>query len=371
LLHVISFDGRIAALEKMATEQLGQPVKIKSLYVSLVPQPHWRIEGMSIGSDAQITAPKAKAAAGVGALFGGDASFKSIELETPVISEAGLEWLLFGKFNKSGVQFEHLRMTKAKLESQHLALGSFDATATMGSDGIWKKIVLDSAENRLHLQMVPKGEALQVELSADSFKVPFGAGLTLEHVSIDGTASPGDFNLTQFRGSTMNGTLVGNARLVKSGGGWKLTGQVTSTYLDAVQFAPQSLQAGKLNGDTSFSADNQDLAKLLAAPRLEGNFSIRDGVLVGVDLASLLRNSNLTGKTNFGELSGAFLYDGGKLQLRNVGLTAGLLGAKGSLDIDQEKNLAGRFVVEIKSTSIQSRGNLTVSGNLKEPAYSR
>jgi uncharacterized protein involved in outer membrane biogenesis len=241
----------------------------------------------------------------------------------------------------------------------------------MGSDGIWKKIVIDSAENRLHLQMVPKGEALQVELSADTFKVPFGAGLTLEHVSIDGTASPGDVSLTQFRGSTMNGTLVGNAHLIKGGGGWKLTGQVTSTYLDAVQFAPQSLQAGKLNGDTNFSADNQDLAKLLAAPRLEGNFSIRDGVLVGVDLASLLRNSSLNGKTNFGELSGAFQYDSGKLQLRNVGLTAGLLGAKGSLDMDQEKNLAGRFVVEIKSTSIQSRGNLNVSGNLKEPSYSR
>jgi hypothetical protein len=68
-------------------------------------------------------------------------------------------------------------------------------------------------------------------------------------------------------------------------------------------------------------------------------------------------------------MNGGFLYEDGKLQLRRMSLNAGLLTAKGTLDMDAETALAGRFQVEIKSANIQSRGNLTVGGNLKEPRF--
>jgi hypothetical protein len=369
LLHVISFDSRIAAFEKAAAAQFGQPVKIKAMYVSLLPQPHWKLEGVSIGGEGQITAPTIKVFAGAGTLIGGTTDFKSVEMEAPVLTEAGLDWLLFGKLKGSSVQFEKFGMNKATLQSTVLPLGAFDVSASMGSDGAWKQIVVDAADSKLHVQLSPKGEALQMEMTAGALKVPLGATLALEHVSADGTVSRDEINLTQFRGSTQNGTLVGTARL-KRDTTWKLNGQLNATYLDAASFAPVSLQGGKLNGDLSFAASGPDVSQLLASPRLEGNFAIRDGVLLGVDLASLLRNANVNGKTSFSELNGAFLYEGGKLQLRKVGLGAGLLAAKGTVDMDQEKNLSGRFLVEIKSSSIQSRANLNVAGTVKEPRFS-
>jgi hypothetical protein len=371
LVHVISFDGRIPAFEKAALDQFGQPVKIKALHVSLFPQPHWKLDGVTIGSEGQIVASRIKAVAGLGSLFGGGMAFSSIELESPVLSETGLDWLLFGKFKGTGLQFDRLAMSKARVDSASLPIGLIDATATMGPDGVWKKIVIEAPETKLHIQMQPKGELLQIELAATAFTVPFGAELALEHISADGTVSRNEVHLTQFRASFPNasGTLIGSARF-KHDDAWKLSGQMSATYPDASQLVPGSLQSGKLTGDASFMADNKDLSKLLAGLRMDGNFLMRDGVLLGIDLAGLLKNSNIGGKTSFSELNGGFLYENGKLQLRSVSLGAGLLAARGNITVEQDKNLSGRFQVEIKSTSVQSRANLNVAGTLKEPRYS-
>jgi hypothetical protein len=45
--------------------------------------------------------------------------------------------------------------------------------------------------------------------------------------------------------------------------------------------------------------------------------------------------------------------------------------AGGSADADAGKNISGRFAVELKSPVAQARANLALSGNLREPRFSR
>jgi len=110
---------------------------------------------------------------------------------------------------------------------------------------------------------------------------------------------------------------------------------------------------------------------LFAAPRLVGTFDVQKGSLLGVDLARLLQGGGVGGKTPVGELTGSFVREGGRTQLRQVRLASGPVSAGGSADVDAGKNISGRFAVEIKSPVAQARANFTMSGSLGEPRFSR
>ena len=90
-----------------------------------------------------------------------------------------------------------------------------------------------------------------------------------------------------------------------------------------------------------------------------------------MDLARLLQGDSIGGRTNFAELSGNFLFQGGETQLRQVHLRAGPVSAGGNADADASKNISGRFAVEYKSPVAQAHANLAVSGTLRVPRFNR
>jgi hypothetical protein len=141
--------------------------------------------------------------------------------------------------------------------------------------------------------------------------------------------------------------------------------------MEPAQLAPALIQDGWLDGNASYFMAAKDADQLFAAPRVEGSFTVRDGTLLGVDLGGLIRSGKPVGKTLFSEIAGAGAYENGKLELRKLTLGAGLLSAKGSLDVDSNKNLNGRFSVEFKSPAAQTRGNFGMSGTLKDPHFGR
>jgi hypothetical protein len=111
--------------------------------------------------------------------------------------------------------------------------------------------------------------------------------------------------------------------------------------------------------------------ELFAAPRLEGSFEIRKGTLLGVDLGRLLQGGGAGGKTAYAELTGSFVREAGKTQLKQIKLSAGPVSASGTLEADAAKRLNGRFTIELKSPVAQARSNLTLSGTLRDPRFSR
>jgi hypothetical protein len=141
--------------------------------------------------------------------------------------------------------------------------------------------------------------------------------------------------------------------------------------MDPGRIAPALLEEGKLEGKAVFAMRAKSYDELFAAPRLEGTFDVQKGSLLGVDLARLLQGGGAGGKTAFAGLTGSFLRDGGKTQLRQIQLVAGPVSAGGNAEVDAGKAISGRFAVELKSPVAQARTNLAVSGTLREPRFSR
>jgi class 3 adenylate cyclase len=368
LVHLVSFGGYIPQFEKVASAHLRLPVKIKALHLSLVPQPHWRLEGVSVGEQGQLAVERIDAIAEIGSMFSAQKVFKSIELDSPALSEEGLSGFLFGKPQGGDLKVASIVVKNAKLASKAMILPAVDAKIAMGADGGWQKITLETADHKTSLLLESRSEGAQLEIETNAFSMPFSPAFILEDFSAKGVLGRDELRLSEFKGAIYGGYLSGTADL-KWGGGWSLGGAISVRAMDPGRFAPALLEEGKLEGKAEYAMRAKSYEELFAAPRLGGSFAVQKGSLLGVDLGRLLQGGTVGGRTAFAELSGNFVSEGGKTQLRQVHLVAGPVTAGGNADADALKNISGRFAVELRSPVAQARANLTVSGTLKEPRF--
>jgi hypothetical protein len=370
LVHFISFDGYIPRFEKLAGAYLQQPVKIKALHLSLVPQPHWRLDGVAVGKEGQLAAARIKAYPELGSLFGEQKVFSLVELESPVLGEAGLSGLLFGKPAGKDFKVASVVASNGKFDSKSFIVPALDAKISLGQDGAWQTIVLETPDHKTSLLLKAEGEGAQIEVDTDAFSMPFDPSFILENFNAKGTLRRGELRLNELKGGIYGGYLYGTASL-KWDAGWSLGGELKVRAMDPARFAPALLQEGKLEGKAVYAMRAKSYDGLFAAPRMEGNFDIQKGTLFGVDLGRTLQGDAVGGKTRFAELTGSFVREAGKTQLRQIHLRAGPVSARGSAEVDAGKRIGGRFSIELKSPIAQARTNLALSGTLADPRFSR
>jgi hypothetical protein len=107
--------------------------------------------------------------------------------------------------------------------------------------------------------------------------------------------------------------------------------------------------------------------------RLETPFSVRNGVLYGVDLQKAATTFITTdeakgGETRFDELSGQLAMDRGAQYFTNLKIKSGTLGATGNVTISPRKELSGRINAELKTVKMTAASiPLDVSGTVDSP----
>ena len=370
LIHLVPFDEQRSHLEKTAAAQFHQPVTIKALHLSLLPQPHWRLEGIAIGGEGQIKVAQLNAIAALATLFSDSNVFDELEIDTAVLGDEGLSWLLFGKPQQQDLKLARINARNVRLESKHIAMPAFDAKMGVGEDGKWQTIHLEAAEGELRMDLQPMAESVEIDFTAASYRLPFGSALVIKDLQAKGIVRPGELAVTGFSGRLYGGVLRGNSSL-KWGSSWTLNGEWSGKQIDAAQLAPGLVEEGNLEGRGLYSFHAEDANKLFANRRLDGNFIIRKGSLRGVDIGNLLKGERGGGRSQFSEIAGSFAVDSGRIQLRRLRLAAGMMSANGDVKVDADKNVRGRFTVDLKSPVVQRSATLVVSGTLKEPRFNR
>jgi hypothetical protein len=370
VVHVVPLNGYIPQFEALASAQLQQPVKIKALHLSLLPLPHWRLDGVIAGNEGQFSAERIDAVAELGSMFAEKKAFSTIELVSPVLSEEALLALLFSKPQGQDFKVANIRVKGGKLSSKTFILPALNANISMGEDGAWQKMVLETDDRKTNLLLEPKGEGVQLEVETNVFATPFGTAFLLENFSARGTIVRGELRLSEFKGGIFDGYLSGSAKL-KWDPEWSLGGEISVRAMDPARIAPTLIEDGKLEGNAAYAMRAKSYDELFAAPQLEGSFTVRKGQLIGVDLARLLQGGGIGGKSAFTELTGNLVRNGGRTQLQQLRLSAGPVSLSGNGEADARNNISGRFNVELKSPVAQARAVLVVSGSLKEPHFNR
>ena len=370
LIHLMPFNGRIPQFEKSASAALQQPVKIGSLNFALFPQPHWRLQSVSIGGEAQVKIVTARALTDFSGLFSEDAVLKALVLDSVSVNAEGLGMLLFARPEIKSSSLRRLEINKAKLETGLVAFPEFNGSVEIGEGGQWQKINVRAEEGQIKFDLQAKGDKIGIEFSADALALPREAVLKFKEIEASGEAGRDGLTLSEFRGRLYDGVLVGSVRL-KWKPEWLAEGVLDAKGLEVAAMLAKVFGGGKLDGKATYALRGSNADQLFAAPRLEGNFVIHNGILHGVDLKQVIKGEIGSGPSVFNEVAGEFLHEGGVTQFPKVNLTAGLISAAGKVSVQADKKVQGQFEVELKSSLMKARANLGISGTTEEVRYSR
>ena len=352
-----------AEYEKAATEAVGMPVKIGTVHLWVLTGVQLRFERVSVGDVVKIA--EIRAVPKVASLLGDDKVFTRIELDKAVVQQAALGQLLFGSMRQGRLQVARVVAKDVLLEGP-LALPRVDMDAAIDSSGRIFSVKL--AGERVNGLITPKGQKLDFGATMGSFNVPFVDKLSLVEFGMKGSADRAGMDLSEFDGRLYDGTVVGKARLEWSAQ-WSVQGEIQGRTMNAAVFAPQVVSEGRFDGKGRFAMSGPEPAKLYESVRLDGDFTVTKGALGSFDLSRALQSASaqVSGRTPFSELEGRVSLAGGTLAFRDLRLTAGLLGAKGTLDVDAKGGLSGRIDAELRNL----HSTLYIGGKLGDPQLRR
>ena len=367
-IHLIPLD--VSPYEKAAGERLGEPVRIGSIHFSLVPQPHLSFENISIGAEPRLQIASLDAVPELGSMFAPRKVFRSIEIGGLVLPQAIAARALWGKGSEDALRVERVLLKGLKLELKGMLLPPLDVEASFGPGGL-EKALLANAEKSLSVSLQGDGGKTQIEIAAKRLVLPFAQNIALDEFSAKGTLVAQDLLLREFEARAFDGILSGNARL-SWGDAWSFGGEFAAKGMDAAKVAAPILSGGRFEGKGTYAMKADAPEKLMASARLDGSFSMQKGTLAIVDLTRTLQGTGGTGgNTLFSEMTGSVVADASRIQLRQIRLSAGLLSANGSAELDAQKNLSGRLQIELRAQVTQLRATLAITGTLAEPQFRR
>src|SRR5260221_674003 len=357
--------------EKAAQAWLGEPVKIGTVNLTLLPVPQLKFEKVVIGKERPMRAAVIKATPVVTSLLEERISLRDLALEGATFPREFLVALLQDKGRRGSFGIKRITAKGLKLDIPELNLPALEVDASLSSDGALNSVALYNTERKLSVKLEPKGGRAGIEISASDFPLPVGADLALSEFLAKGTVTRGELALSEVEVRGYGGRLVGNMRLRWSSG-WSIEGEFTVHQMEAGKIAAPLLAGGTLDGKGVYSMKGLLPQRLILNRQLEGNFTIQKGSITNVDMTGLLQGSGSGGGTTlFSEMSGSVSADSNRLLVRQIRMAAGLLNAAGQVEMDPQKNLSGRMQVELRAQSVQARATLTLAGTLQNPQFRR
>jgi hypothetical protein len=364
--HVMPID--TSDYERAATDAFGRPVKIGSANLWLVTGLQLRLSDVAIGEDIRL--PAVRAFPELSALTGQRKEFSRIEIDRLKLAQDAVGNALFVKLKSDTFSVGHVVVKNVELTGPLVLPKGLELDVAYDWQGAVMAATVRGPE-ALVARLAParKGSAIEVEMSAAAFALPFAPEISLSRFSMKGVATPQGMNVSEWDGALLNGTLSGTAS-VRWGDSWAVDGIVTARNINAAVFAPALLSDGKAEGSGKFSMRGQP-GKLAAASRLDGSFTVTRGVLGSIDLSRAIQTGGrvATGQTQFNEMNGQATYDRGAVSLRNISIGAGQLSAGASADIAQNGALSGRIVADVKIAQQRLSTTLNLSGTVQDPQF--
>ncbi len=378
LLHVVPLRGFANMLEKGIGGWLHEEVSISNLKFSLIPTPHLKIEGFTVGKALDAKATHGRVFLDIAALLGERVVVNLLELENVVITgEAPRRILSWGKVEgkSAAAEIETVTLRGVKLDVKPTLL-PFDATLSFGRNGAFRSANL-SGGGKWNATIRPNDAVYDVSFSARGWQLPMGAPIPVGEVLAKGVLTANDITFSEFEADALEGKVNGTLQ-VSWGPSVKLASDLSLSRVRAEQlirsFTPDIAVTGRVEGNFAVSAESAALATLLEAPRIQGKFRLTEGSVSNADLVAAMQSPDAAGRagvTKFAELTGEFGTGDGRASYRNLNLQGGVLRGGGGIDIAANGALSGRLSVEIRSNVAQDRGSFSVSGTVAKPILRR
>jgi len=359
-------------IEKALTASLQQPVHVGQLAGRLLPTPRLELKDVSIGETKPIQVQQARVDFALSALFSSNKPITGIELDGVQVNGAALPqvsaWL---QKIAADTQYPVARigLNQGKLEADGVQLSGISGELSFSQAGKFTQAKLHAEGNKLALDINATPEnKMQISIAVRGSALPLLPNWVFDNLDAKGELTGDGLVITALDGSIMGGMLLGDAR-IDWRTGWRAQGNLVAKTI-TLQNVSKAL-SGDMDGTARFQMQSASLSKLAEAATLEGAFSVKKGVISGVDVVETARlrsrESLPGGRTHFDELSGDLYYANGDYHFRQVKMSAGVLNATGTLDIARQQ-LSGRVIADLTMRAGMGSVALQVGGTTDNPS---
>lgn len=340
LLPVSSF---IPQVTRIASEALGQPVRIEELRLHLFPTPRVVAKGLGVGPRNEVAVEELEIVPDLLSFLSGPRTVRAVRAEGVAMKEAALGFIASlpkadAAAKSEPLHVRRLQLRNVRLEHSELKLAPMDVDLELG-DALMPKAARFESDD-LSLMLGVKEEAPKV-------------------------------STYDFEGRLYGGSVRGSAR-VDATKLWAVSG---TTALEGVELLPLQVALGKpaqfsgrLKADATFSARARTAEKLADALSLDAPFQISGGIYHGYDLSRVGAFSGKLdrgGETKFDELRGKIQVRRRRVKIADLCAKSPSLAAGGTVEIAPDQQLSGKLDVSVAKTGgfvgipVQLRGTTT------------
>lgn len=337
----VSSDEFRLRVEQEATAVLGVPLKLERVGLTLWPLPGVALDGVELRTRQPLKAERIELRPVWLHLLIGRVAISTLVVRRAVLPQQGIDALL------------------ASLQKIRQRDKSPQTTSSLQL--LPRRTVLDELS-----WVDARGQAIviQAEARLDGDALPERLELDVLHGRLQGTRL--DLRrsdelawevLLQVAGGTVQGRVevqtVGEA-----GAEFVLKGQLQTRDVELSQLtAPEPTEAvrasqplsGRLEASTTLNARARQPSALLDLLQTQSRFTVRSGVLHGIDLAKAVQTVGVSrgGNTPLDTLSGQVTTRGKAIELQNLAASSGALSATGQVSVSATQQLNGRVNVDL------------------------
>lgn len=384
----ISLNDYIPRIEQAVAAKIKEPVSIKTLRVGGLPLPHVTIDGISIGKASDVTVGTVTIRPQLSSLLSDTKVIRSIEISGLVVTQKGIDKIPAwskgdekpGKAKQPAgtpaVQIRSVTLAGTILKLEKATFGPFDAKVAINAANEPEQASIVARDGKLQALITPEKKHYVIDVKAKGWTLPVGPPILFDELVIKGVSTLKQASLNDVSARLYGGTVRGKTEI-----GWEkgfqLKGDAVVSRVELNSLVPLFTKGARVSGQLDakpvFSANATSADKIGQVMRLETPFSVRNGVLYGVDLQKAATTFIKTdeakgGETRFDELSGQLAMDRGAQRFTNLKIKSGTLGATGNVTISPKKELSGRINAELKTVKMTAASiPLDVSGTVDSP----
>lgn len=368
----------IPQIEKLASDKLGQPVKIGDLSLALLPLPAATVKSLEIGKQPiRVEAITVKPA--LLSLLSDTKVLRVVEISGVTVNDdlIGFASSLAAKPSSPGpapVKVERIYLDGIQLDLKALKWGPLFADVELGDAGP-EAIEAGTEDKHFKLALEPGKDKRALQVKASQWTLPIKAApLKFDTLNMAGDWQGKRLQLPMIDGKLYGGTLKGDAR-ANWEKGWKVGGNAQLDHVEVkdivAQLSPKTRVSGRLTASGPYNMVAKDAGKLADSLNATFKFKVTNGVLHGFDLEkavkTLATQGTRGGQTRFDELSGVLYVSGKNYRFTNLQVASGVLQAAGEVNIAPSKQLSGTVNVAMTGTSSLVEIPLDLSGTISDP----
>lgn len=372
----VTLNDYIPALEKEISARIGEPVSIDNLHVSLLPVPHARVDGITIGAAEEVQVGKVTLTPDLWSLLRSEKIIRTVEFEDVTLTQkalGGLTALSQGDRGAGQFRVERVRLVNAIVKLERSKFGPFDVDVRVSGRGQQGMITLKTRDGALEAQATPEADHFRLDITARKWTPPMGPAFVFDELTVKGTAQSKGAELSSVQASLYGGSAGGSATIAWEKG-VSVKGALELKHVELQQpvalLSPKTRLSGKIDAKPVFSSHAPTTAELDDALHVESPFTVHDGVLHGFDLigaAATLGKQTRGGETRFDALAGRLVMDRRNYRFSDLTIASGGLAGRGTFNISPSKALSGQLTASVKGLGPTLAVPLTVGGTLDAP----